>query len=164
MKRLIAALTLAGAAFVSSEAQQLKFGHVNSQDLMMSLDEVKQVDKTLQEQQGVIENQIVVLQEEFTKLQNETQKALDSKTLTDAEVEAKQAELQEMYEKIMMFRNTSMQELQQKQQELLTPIILKIRRAIEEVGQENGYLYIFDGDQNGLVYLGQQSTDRKSVV
>lgn len=166
MKKLVAAFAFVFALAAQTEAQQLKFGHVDSQSLLQDMDEVKQVNKTLEEQQSLVEKQLVVLQEDLTKMQNEAQKAAQANQLTEQQMVEKQAELEEMYQKIMTFRTNAVQELQMKQQELLAPIILKIRRLIDEVGEEGGFMYIFDGaqPQEQIRFIGAQSQDITPLV
>ncbi len=56
----------------------------------------------------------------------------------------KERELQELQNRRQEFEQVAQQDIQKKQQELLTPIIEKAKAAIDKVAKENGYMAIFE--------------------
>ena len=56
----------------------------------------------------------------------------------------------------------SMQELQKKSSELMQPIVAKVRTAIETVGKEGGYTFIFE--DGAAVYTGTNVVDVTKAV
>ena len=65
--------------------------------------------------------------------------------------------MQELETRIKNFDSSAQEELQAKQEELLTPIINKAKAAIAEVAKENGYTYVFDSAVGALLY--QEESD-----
>ena len=53
--------------------------------------------------------------------------------------------------------------LEERQEALLKPIVDRAKKAIEEVGKENGYTYIFDSGI-GTVLYSQDSDDIMPLV
>ncbi len=146
--------------------QAQKFGHVDSMALLESMPEAEAIQKTLDEEQNRIETQLTTLQEEFGKMYDAAEEAASKGELSDEEIEQKQAELEETYNKIQEFVEISRQQLQEKQGELVAPILAKVRQAIEEIGQEEGFLYIFDTSQQfaAIQHVGSQSVDITPLI
>lgn len=161
-------LLIAAAAFffsaLSVEAQQLKFGHFDSGAFLQSMPEAATIQKTLNDEQSKMESQLVALQEDFTKQVKDYQQK--SSTMTEAEARAKEEELSELSQRIQLFRQTAAQDLQKKQQELITPVLQKVQAAVQQVGANNGFTFIFErsGSAGLIVYNGQKSVDITPLV
>ena len=52
----------------------------------------------------------------------------------------------------------------QKEQQLLQPIIEKVQKAIDTVGEENGLIYIFDVSSQVVLYHSDKSIDAAPLV
>lgn len=160
---LLAAAALALSS-LQAQAQQLKFGHFDSAAFFETMPEAKTVQKALDDEQSKMENQIVALQEDFKKQVTDYQQK--AQTMTDAQREAKEQELGELQQRIYAFRTTAMQDLQKKQQELISPLLQKVRDAVQQVGANNGFIYIFERPSGGgpVVYAGAKSVDVAPLV
>jgi outer membrane protein len=77
---------------------------------------------------------------------------------------AKITELQEIQQRVQNYQVTANQQLQQKQAELLQPVFDKAEKAIEEVAQEQGLLYVFDVGSRVVLYKSNQSVDLLPLV
>jgi outer membrane protein len=64
----------------------------------------------------------------------------------------KQREIQDMGARIQEFQENAQKQLQQREQELLKPIIDRAKKAITDVAAEGGYSYIFDSGVSALLY------------
>jgi outer membrane protein len=141
-------------------AQTLKFAHIDSQALIEAMPETAAARKSLDEQTNGLEKQLGDLQKEFqTKLADYTQK-MDS--LTDLVKQAKEEDLQGLQQRIQTFNNNAQQKLQQKQAELMQPILEKARQAIEEVAKAQGVIYVFDS--SAVLYKSSASIDLLPLV
>lgn len=157
LKTIILA-SLGFAAFsASAVAQTPKFGHFDTEAFMQLMPETKEVEKTMDAEQGKVETQLAVLMEEFKKMYQDYQQKAPS--MSEKDRIAKEEELQERQQRVMTFRQTAMQDLQKKNQELFQPIALKVRKAIQEVGAQEGYVYIFEEKSPLIVHTGIQSED-----
>jgi len=60
--------------------------------------------------------------------------------------------LQSLQQRIIEYQQSAQQDIQRKQYDLQVPIIEKIQNAINSVGKENGFAYIFDVSQGSVIY------------
>jgi outer membrane protein len=85
-------------------------------------------------------------------------------TMPESIKTARQAEIVEIEQRITTFNQTASADLQKKQQELFTPVVDKVKKAINDVGAENNYLYIFDLSSQGIIYQSPKSNDVTGLV
>ena len=71
-------------------------------------------------------------------------------------------EMQELDAKIQQFRETATQDLQRQQQQLMAPIQENVIKAIQTVGAEGGYTFVFE--TMVPVYVGTDVTDITPLV
>ena len=155
-KKIIITILLAMPVIASAQ----KFGHINSQELFTQMPEVAQVRLKMDTIQSQYENQLTSMNEEFQKKMQDYQ--AQEPTMADAVKQIRQQELQEMNQRIQLFYQTAEQDIQNKQQELLTPVQEKLTKAIKTVGDREGYTYIFDSA--AMVHIGADATDVTPVV
>ena len=142
-------LTLISLLTFSSMAQN-KFGHINKQELFMLMPEAKVIQKELENFEKTLEAQITSMSAEIQQMQQEYQ--ANESNYSDLVKQDKQAEMEGLYVRIQTFQQNAQQSLQQKEQELLEPILSKARKAIEDVAKEGGFTYIFDKGQGSILY------------
>ena len=75
----------------------------------------------------------------------------------------KEAEINDLKDRMDAFEQTATQDLQNKESELTEPIISKARDAVEAVAKENGYTYVFNSTE-GLLLYAQPSDDIMDMV
>lgn len=145
MKRILIVLTIALVAlsYNVSSAQSFKFGTINSSELMQSLPDIDEVQKTMETYAKELESQLELVQVEYNKKVDEYQKA--EATLNDEQKASKVKEIQDEGRKVETQRNEASTKFMAKQEELLTPIREKVSNAIKKVGKDNNFTYIFDG-------------------
>jgi len=153
------ALLFIGTALI---AQTPKFGHVNLESIAIEMADYKQIQTILDAETSKLENQFTTMREELSKIESDyKQKAA---TLTPTEREAKEKEMMEMQGKVQAFFENAQQTLQQKNQELQLPVLDKLNKAIDAVGAEGGFLYIFEIKAGLTLYHSSQSIDVTSLV
>lgn len=155
VKLVVVALVLAFAGKVS--AQELKFGHVDIQTLISELPDKVAADKQLQAEANKLQNQLKVMQSELEKRYTEYLSQRD--TLPDLIRATKEKEIQDQDQRLQQYSQMAQQSIGQKEQQLLTPIVQKVQKAIDEVGQEQGLIYIFDISSQVVVYHSEKSID-----
>lgn len=149
MRSLILFLILAGFA-IQGSAQ--KFGHIDSQELLLSMPERDAAQKKLEEQAVMYEEQLKSMQAEFqTKYDDYLAKG---QTWPEAIRKTKEKELGQLQQGIQDFGQTAQQDLGALEEELLTPMFDRARKAIEDVGAENGFTYIFDSSTGVTLFNG----------
>src|ERR1035437_127868 len=145
MRRFISVATLMiviALAGQSAMAQNLKFGHINSDELIQSMPEYDSATVKLEKFRKELVNALELMSVELNTKNDAYQK--ESKNLSDIVKQTKEQELVDMNKRIQDFQNNAQQQLQSKQAELFQPIVAKVDKAIKDVGKENGYLYVFD--------------------
>ena len=138
-------------------AQTLKFGTVNSQEIFNLMPEQATAESTLQSVSEKYQTEFTNLQQEFEKKYKEFQE-LDPSTPQSIK-DRRAQELQENNQKIQNFQQMASQDLQKQQETLLAPITEKIQQAIQAVGAEGGYTFIYDLSIPCVVYTGTGAED-----
>jgi outer membrane protein len=143
MKRIFVVLFIvfAGMANVVN-AQTLKFGHIDIQQLIVVMPERTQAISQLEKTAGELEDMLTTMQQELQTMFQQYAEKRDS--LSDLVRQAKEEDIQAKQQRIETFRNQADQQLQQKQQELMKPIFEKADKAIADVAKEQGLIYVFD--------------------
>lgn len=139
IKKII--LVLAAVVAIPVVANAQKFGLVNGEEVFNALPEVAKVQEQITEASKHYEDEFKKLQDEFDKKYTEFQNL--GQDTPDSIKERRMAELQELDQKMQQFRATAQQDLQRQQQTLIAPIEQKIMEAINAVGQEGGFTFIF---------------------
>lgn len=127
-------------------AQTLKIGVVDTNSILMALPETTSAQNVLQETQKRYEAEYNKLGEELQRQYKELSEMKDDEL--PAIRERKTREFSDNQQKLQAFEQQVMAEMQKKQEELMAPIMQKVRSAIESVGKENGFSLIQE--------LGQQ--------
>ena len=147
---------------VTLKAQDLKFGHINSRELLLAMPESDSAQARIQKLASDYELQMEEMQVELNnKIDNYVQ-SRDS--YTDLIRQTKEADIQEMQQRIANFEQMAQQDLQAQQNEMMRPILEKANNAIKVVADENGFIYIFDTGSGNPVYWSEKSIDILPLV
>ena len=163
MKKTSLIIVLFSALFsFSTFAQQtLKFGHINSTELIQLMPQTKQADSTLKRFGESLDSQLKGMTAEYqNKLQSYQQK-MDS--MPDAVKSIKEKELSDLGQRIQDFQQTAQESIQKKKEEIYGPILKKAEDAIKEIAKEKSYSYIFDTSLGSVIYA-QDSDNILSMV
>lgn len=155
MKKIILIMAAAVLA-LSASAQNLKFAHVNFNELVMLMPEADAARSQMEASQKEAQETYQTMIEEYqTKAQKFQQ---NQATWTAAIKESKQKELTDISNRIQEFDQSIQQELQQQQNELMAPIQQKAIEVVNNLAKAGGYIYVFE--RGSLLYIDEaQSTD-----
>ena len=137
-------LLLASACIltVSFTQAQSKIAHINTNDLISAMPEMKAAQTELETFSKTLQTE---LQSLGTELQNKSkQYTAEAPTKTQEENDKRQQELMTMEQNAREFQNTAQKQYQEKQETLLKPITEKARVAILKVGRAQGFDYVLD--------------------
>lgn len=154
-KKLLLAAALIFPMMVS--AQSLKIGLVDSTEVLMTLPDTQDVQNKLAETSKKYEDEYTKLQEEMKRRYEEL--AQMSQDELPAIRERKTRDFQEYQMKIEQFEQQAAQDIQRQQQDLMGPVIQKVRNAIESVGKEGGYSLIQDKNAQNIFYYDAPVVD-----
>lgn len=134
-----------------------KFGHINPVPIMQAMPEYTKAQTELQDLQKQYEGELKLMQDELQKKSQELDKQKDS--LPANIRQRREAELQDLYNKMQQYAQESSQGMQKASQEKMAAISDKIEKAIKEVGTAGGFIYIFDMTA-GIPFINESlSTD-----
>ena len=158
-KKILIAVLVAAPMCLS--AQTLKFGAVSPTEIFNVMPDVATANNTLKQVQDKYEAQAKPLQEELQKKQAEIEE-LAKNQASEAVLEAKQKEFEDLYTRYQNFAQTAQKDIQTQQETLLAPIQQKLLNAIQAVGAEGGYAGILDAAT--LLYRGNNIEDVSAKV
>jgi len=132
-----------------TKVDPLKIGHINSNEILALLPDVKAADAQLQRYAKQLDDEIKrqygEYQQKYTALMSDT-------TLPKSVMDAKAQELASLESNITQLQQSSQDQMLKKKDELYQPILAKIDRAIQSVAKEQHYTYIIDASTGALVY------------
>ncbi|GAB6009803.1 OmpH/Skp family outer membrane protein [Dysgonomonas reticulitermitis] len=141
---------------------QDKFAYVNAEEVFSKMPEIKDVESQLATKREQITKVREGIQAEYTAKMTEFQKT-DTKELTEAIILDRQKQISDLESRFETYQKTSMEEYEKLQQSLLLPLQDKLRKAIKDVGDENGYTYIFNSSA-ALLHIGSNAVDAAPKV
>ncbi len=159
---ILAVVLIFGVNDVKAQKNELKFGHINTQELLSLMPERDSAYQELKEYSQMLQQEMEAMQVEYNK---KVQAYLEKKeTYSDLVRQSKEAELQEIQRRVQEFQATAQKDYSQKESEILQPIMKKAEDAIKSVGENNGFTYIFDISTGTVVFKSAQSVDVLPLV
>ena len=134
-----------------------KLGHVNSQVIMQELPDYESARKDLESFNSDLTKELEMYQKlivEFAQDYEQNKNGMSEDTRKRKETDL--MERQQNYEKKAYEAQTS---LQQKEQELLQQIMIKVNAAVKEVAEKEGYDYVYE--VTTLLYAGGEDISDK---
>ncbi len=159
-KLVIAALCV--MPFAVSAQDAVKFGNVNTQEIFAVMPERAAAEKEFEATQKKYEAELSKMGEEYSNKYQEFVAQQD--TLPENIKVRRMQEIGELEQRLQNFREVAMQSMQQQQQQLIAPITKKLQDAIQAVGKENNFTYIFDIANGGILYHAAPSQDVTPMV
>jgi outer membrane protein len=141
------------------KGQDAKFGHIDLQALIQVMPERAVYEANLNKEAKGLEDQLTSMQ---TELQNKYKEYVAKRdSLSEIVRTAKETELNDLNQRIQNFQQVAQQQLAQKQNDELKPIVEKAQKAVADVGKEKGLIYIFDvsGELGTVLYHSNESID-----
>lgn len=155
MQFIISVLVFMFSASAFAEVPAAKVAIIDMQRAIQSVSEGKKARENLQKEW---EEKTKKLQADGKKVQDKAAElrkqsmVLDEKTMREKE-EALQAEFMKLKEQEMKIQS----EFQQRDHEVSSPIINKIRKFVADISKENGYTLVIDGNEGNVIFA--QNTD-----
>jgi len=144
-------MLFAVCAMLAVTASAQKFGNINMGDVFESMPERAQIQKEMEELQAKYETELSKMGDEYQKKVSDYVAEQDKleKSIADARAQ----EIDQLQQRIQNFREMAAKDLQTQQQTKVAPIIEKINKAIQAVGEKEGFTYIFDLSANNILYF-----------
>ena len=153
MKRIIGILTL---LFVflgtfAQESKQYMFGYLSYETALKSMSDYAVVQHQMADLRAQYQAETKRVEDEFNRKYEDF---LDGqRDFPKTILQKRQSELQELMEKNIAFREHSLQELAQAEQEAMAPLRIRLIETLGNIGRERGYAFIVDTDQKALPFI-----------
>jgi outer membrane protein len=146
IKLLVTLFAVGLLSTFSTNAQTVKIGYTNIDFILSSIPDSKDVQAKLSTEKAQYDK---LIQEKITGFQKDYedfQKLMQAGNVSAVIRTDKEKSLQNKQNEIQEFQQNSETALQAKYQQLLSPVMDKIQKAIDEVAKANGYTYVFNSD------------------
>jgi len=141
---------LTGMTFTTSAQTAQKIGYINFNELLQAMPGIDSVRISLQNYQQQLTDQMDQMRVEFEN------KYLDYQSkaagMSDIIKQNKEQELTQLQERIDAFQSQAQLDLQNKQQQLLQPLIDEAKEAVSAVAKENGFTYVLNSIEDVVLY------------
>ncbi|OIV42256.1 hypothetical protein BKM63_09430 [Flavobacterium johnsoniae] len=138
---LIAAILILGAS--NTMNAQAKVAHVDVSEIMSKMPAMLDAQNQLQKLSGTYDAEYKKMVDEYqTKIKKYEAEAA---TVTEAVNGDRSKEVQDMQKRIVDYRDNAQKELQQKETDIVKPLMEKVRASIQKIGKAKGYQYVLDG-------------------
>lgn len=159
MKKLLLLIVL-GVLSLTANAQT-RFGYFSFDNVLKSMPDYVMAQRSIDDLRQKYDAEMKRAEDEFNSKYEEF---LDvQKDLVPAILRKRQAELQEMMQKNINFKNESQRLLKQAEADAFAPVKNKIYNALTKVGQAQGYAFILNTDGDACPYvnpeMGEDATE-----
>ncbi len=138
-------------------AAQFRFGYISYETVYRQMPQFAQAQQQLTELKAKYEQETVRNEEEFQRKFSDFlqgQKDFPSNIL-----QKRQAELQEVMERSIAFRQDAQQLLSQAEKDLMKDVYRQLNNAIKAVAEEYGYAFVLNADDNAAPYINPEMGD-----
>lgn len=159
MKKLFLLIVL-GVLSLTANAQT-RFGYFSFDNVLKSMPDYVMAQRSIDDLRQKYDAEMKRAEDEFNSKYEEF---LDvQKDLVPAILRKRQAELQEMMQKNIYFKNESQRLLKQAEADAFAPVKNKLYNALTKVGQAQGYAFILNTDGDACPYvnpeMGEDATE-----
>jgi outer membrane protein len=147
---------------VMGYAQEQKIAYFKPSEVIPLMPEYTQMMDSLKKSEASLQAELQDMADEYTK--KVTAFSEQQATMNESIRTLRLKEIERIKDSTETFQQQAMQIQDDLQKSLFTPIEAKIRKAVEEVGTENHYAYIINGDGGTLLFTAPQSPDATPLV
>jgi outer membrane protein len=144
----VLALVVAGVSPASAQ-QAPKFGYINSQQILAQAPGAAAAQQAFEADMERYRAEIQKFEQELESLRTEYER--QQATLSAAAKQQKQQEIQQKFATYQQRVAELEQTAQRRQAELVSPIMERISKVIEEIREEGDYVMIFDAAAGSLI-------------
>ena len=155
--KLLFAVVLTMSVSFGVNAQSLKIGHVDSAAIMEIMPERAKLEQDLQTYAAELQAELQAMGAEYQSKIQDYQ--ANQASMSNLIRQSKEKEIIDLETRIQEFQASADLALQNKQMELISPLIEKVQNAVNAVGQEKGFAYILDKSTGTVVFIGDNAID-----
>lgn len=161
MKKTIIAIFTAMLALTAS-AQDFKFGYFSYEAAFKSMAEYATATTNIEKLRTQYDNELKRAEKEFN---GKYEDFLENQhSLAPAILDKRQAELQELLQKNMKFKEEAARLLKQAENDAYNPLRNKLKAAVKKIGQQRGYAFILNTDGDVCPYIDSTKGEDINVL
>ena len=162
MKKLFLFLAFVAFTFAANAQTTLKFGYFSFDDAMKQMPDYAVVQHNINDLQAKYDAETKRVEDEFNK---KYEQFLDGqRDFAPTILQKRQAELQDMMEKNVAFKQESARLLAQAKKEAYDSLKVKLRIAVKVIGDQRGYAFILNTDNDAVPYINNASGEDISAI
>lgn len=162
MKYIKSLAVIAVACMVSiSTLSAQKYGYIDSQQLLVDHPAMQEADEQIRTLTDQLMSKGEAMVKDFEAAYQQLVSEADQ--LAPVQVKERETKLAEQQQAIQQYEADMQQQIAVKRQELIEPVLDKVKTAIEEVGKSEGYTMVFDLS-TGMLLHADPSEDLLSKV
>lgn len=159
MKKMFLLIVL--SVLTLTAGAQTRFGYFSYDEVLKSMPDYVLAQRSVDDLRLKYDAELKRAEDEFNSKYEEFLEV--QKDLVPAILHKRQAELQEMMQKNINFKKESQRLLQQAETDAFAPVKVKLNAAIKKVGQDQGYSFILNTDNNACPFvnpeMGEDATE-----
>ena len=152
MKKLFLLIVLCVLSLTAGA--QTRFGYFSYEEVLKSMPDYVLAQRSINDLRLKYDAELKRAEDEFNSKYEEFLEV--QKDLVPAILHKRQAELQEMMQKNINFKNESQRLLQQAETDAFAPVKAKLNTAIKKVSQAQGYAFVLNTDNNACPYVNPE--------
>ena len=154
MKNYLILISLLIGGSLLTQAQTVKFGHINLEELVSLMPARDSAMQKYQKYMAEIQEVYEGIQVEYRTKMNEYQQK--SASWTAAILESKEREIYDIQQRLEQYSQSANQEMQTMQSVLFAPVYNDAREAVRKIGKELDLIYVFDSV--GMPYIDEEQS------
>jgi len=159
-KRILVLVALLFCLGMGKASAQMKVAYVDSDSVLNALPETAEKRKLLEDYAQVWQK---TLQDKRTDLEKKIKEIQDNQTTWPPVIlQQKAKDAEELRDSLLKEEQTAQVDVANKEQELLGPLVEKIRDGINKIAKENGYAYVLPS--NILLYADDTHDITNKVI
>ena len=160
MKRIFLFLFVAIFAF-AAEAQDFKFAYFSYGEALKSMPDYELAATNVNKLRNQYDNELKKAEDEFNAKYEDFLE--NQRTLAPAILDKRQAELQELLQKNLKFKEEAKRLLSQAENDAFAPLKRKLNATVKKIGMERGYAFVLNTDGDACPYvnpeMGEDATE-----
>jgi len=155
--RVLAIVLTCHLSLTTASAQQVKFGYLNFQEVIKVMPEYAQVQADMADLRVKYDAEMKRAEDEFNKKYEEFLEGQHD--FAPSIYQKRQAELMDIMDKNIAFKNEARRLLRQAEQDARQPLKDKLKEILARIGQEKGYAFILNTDGDALPFVNPEQGD-----
>lgn len=147
---------------VLANAQDMKFAYFSYEAALKAMPGYALANENVEKLRSQYDGEIKRAENEFNAKYEDFLE--NQRSMAPAILNKRQAELQELLQKNLQFKEEAKRLLQQAESDAYAPLKSRLSAAVKKIGAERGYAFILNTDNNACPYVDSTKGDDISVL